>query len=443
MITSLFPASKNVLKASLHENGSTVSALGIPNHHGMGTYWDIWFTHSALLRTNHIDEAVKINQFWQLAYSEARKVARGKYGVEGARFEWVLKMDGTPFYHSNQLHNNLIPIITVWEQYSYTSNLNILKANYKLLEDCLLFIIRYALKKDRDKYYLIESISVDESSQEKKNELLATAVTFRSIKIMKTISDILNVTLHREISQAYEPFKQILDSLRSTGFYYAYQGATEGSWATPLAHIHLPEPENFSTVIEHALEGCRESDGLGIGKASRLRCASFPWAEGVFAWSMVLNNDKRAVEYLKMMTRFVNSFNGISEHVWDTGCHSRAWFVAAHGVFLSALVDLCVRKTGNIIEIFPLGTDSIPWPKVRFNNFRLPGGMLVSCLYKKQECLKITITNDSEFDVELKYRFSGETSDIFKLAKYGTRKIELAKHCLEEIKKHKKKKKEC
>ena len=306
-ITRQFELSLYVVRASLHPGGSSVSCLAIPNGHSMGTYWDVWYTFTALIRTDRLAEARRIADFWRAAYPEARRVARDDYGLAGARFEWVLHSDGTPVYYSDQIHNNLIPVFILWEDARMRDDDCALADSFPLMRDAILFVIRYALKRDEDgKWYLRALTAVDESLQKKENELLTVVAAGKAMDLLAEAAQRLGIAVEPEIAAARTAFRSILATLKTARGYDAYQGADLHTWASIIACIHYPEPENFSQALEYALAGCRESHGLGMGRNSRMRCATWPWVEGIFAWAMARNRDSRVFEYLNMMNRYTD-----------------------------------------------------------------------------------------------------------------------------------------
>ncbi|MHB9057138.1 MAG: hypothetical protein ACYC2P_13490 [Paludibacteraceae bacterium] len=401
-------------RASLHPNGSTVSALAIPNSHGMGTYWDVWFVHRALLASNSVNSAKKIIDFWRLSYATAKKQAREKYGVEGARYAWALRYDGTPSYDADQLHNNMIPLLNIWDQYLYTQDENILHENFDIMVDCVLFIILNALiKDDKDRYHLRKLKCLDESLTYKRDELVTAAITRRSIDIILEASKIIKRDVNKIIPESISAFDDILNSLKRDGIYEAYENSDIGNWAIPLAYLHLPDSDIFPKAISHALEGCREKYGLGLSRTSRMRCATFPWVEGIFSWSMSVNRDPRAVEYLLKMNRFTNFYGGIPEYVWIHGEPSREWFVAAHGAFILALLEIIVGVHNNAIEVLPLGKDIIPWEKCSICNLRLPGALIFSMDFdKKAGKCNISFKNVTAKERKIKVKYGKMEKDL-------------------------------
>ncbi|MFA6567906.1 MAG: hypothetical protein WCS96_06810 [Victivallales bacterium] len=403
-VTRQFATSLYVCKASLHPGGSTVSALAIPNGHSMGTYWDVWFAHEALIRTNRVPEARRIVDFFVNAYPEARRVAKEYYAKDGARFEWVLHSDGTPVYYSDQLHNNLIPVLVLWAQTRLTDDVDLLREHFDLMQDAVRFVIQYALQKDESgSWHLRELTTVDESEKKKRDELLTTAITCKALDILREAAIVTGCTLDDDILAAHEPLKGILAGLAADGVYKPYEKGDSGTWAVILAYLHYPDAGRFPAALKQALPGCRESHGLGVGNVSRMRCATSPWVEGIFTWAMARSDDPHAYEYLRMMSRYVNYFGGMPEYVWEHGEPSRDWFVAAHGVYVTALAEACVRMRDNILTFFPLGIDALPWRSLSFSRFRMDGGLLVGCRYRKGHALKAEVFNDGktrkEFEV--------------------------------------------
>jgi len=394
-ITDQFDTSLYVCKASLHPNGSSVSALAHPNSHGMGTYWDIWYVHSALLRTNRLEEAGKIINFWQKVFPDGKRFAKNYYKVRGARFEWTYKYNGTPHGHSEQVHSNILPGLMVWEHYLYTQDRELLKQNYRIILESVLFLIDYAMRKDsRGKYFLRELISSDESDTKKRNELLTAIGIKKGIQIARLAAGVLGEKVPDDILDAEKPIEKILNSLKKNGIFLLDENADTGTWATIWAYIHFPDSKVFPKALDYALEGCREPYGLGIGMTSRMRCATFPWVEGIFAWAMARNGDRRAYEYLRMTNRYTNFYGGMPEYVWLHGEPSRDWFVAAHGVFLTVLCELIVVMKGDTLEVLPLGVESLPWKSVKVERFRVENGILVSFEFNR-DSIELILHNDA------------------------------------------------
>ncbi|MDD5707934.1 MAG: hypothetical protein PHR35_18605 [Kiritimatiellae bacterium] len=394
-VSNLLALSAYVCEASLHPNGSCVSALAIPNGHGMATYWDVWFVHYALLLAGRADAAMRIVAFWDMVYEDSKRTARDVYQVGGARFGWALQMDGSPRYHAEQIHNNLVPVFTIWAQHEFTGDVRVLTERYELMLDCLRFVVQHALRQEHGSWQLKELIAVDESWQKKRNELLTAVASLKAARILKQAATVLGREPDVEVLTAETAFSRIVAQARAGGVWQAYDGATTGTWASMLAAIHFPDPKGFGKAAAHALEGCAETDGLGIGHTSRMRCATFPWVEGIFAWAMARNQDPRAFDWLRHMMGSTNFHGGLPEYVWRHGEPSRDWFVAAHAVFVIALRESLVQTDGDTLRLLPLGLDSLPWEEFNLRGWNLPGGGRVSMSYKKGRPLELRL--DSPF----------------------------------------------
>ena len=388
-----FALSLTVCKSALHPDGSTVSALEIPNNHEMGTYWDIWFSHRALLNANRVEEAMRIVQFWDLAYPGALAQAKDKYSVEGARFAWVLGANGLPMSDGHQIHNNIIPLVNVWDQYCFTMDSAIIGKRFEMMEDCVRFVIEFALKQGDCGPYLKELISIDESGKKKRNELLTTIITLRGIEILKAAAALLSCPVGDDILNAEPALRDVLKSLETKQGYAPYEGGNSGSWGNVVPFIHSPNKQKFGKSIDFALEGCEEAYGLNVGRTSRMRCATFPWVEGIFAWAMLRNNDRRAKKYFLNMQRFTNFHGGFAEHIWIHGEPSREWFVAAHGVFVITLTEFIAQMREGVLVVLPLGVKSLPFKSFKVADLRLEGAWLFSAELLPSGVLKIGIRN--------------------------------------------------
>jgi hypothetical protein len=394
-ITRQFDLSLYVCKAALHPDGSTVTALAIPNNHAMGTYWDVWFSHRALLSANRIDEAMRIVRFWDLAYPGARALAKKRYAIRGARFAWILGAGGRPLGDADEIYNNIIPVLNIWDQYQFTMDRSILVKRFALLEDCVRFIIGYALKKGRQGYFLKKLIGPEESGKQKKNELLTTVMTLRGIEILKGAGAVLSCPVSADIADAEPALREILRSLETRRGYAPYEAGEVGSWSNVLASLHLPPSERLRKNMDFALGGCQERWGLNIGRATRMRCASFPWVEGIFSWAMLKSGDRRARDYFLNMLRFTNFHGGIAEYIFCYGEPSRDWYVAAHGMFQVALSAFLIRSEGvDSVRLFPVGYDRLPFGGMTADKFRSEGAWLFSIDPASHGMLSITIKNE-------------------------------------------------
>jgi len=408
-IQRAFDVSKYVCSASLAPNGSTVSALAVPNDHGMGTYWDAWYVHQGLLTANCVDDANKMIEFWKLAASNGRKAAAAM-GAEGIRFPWVIDFEGkATFSDAPQIHNNIIPVVNIWNQYEYTLDENILSDNFELMRETLRFISSFALRKDDNgKPYLRELIPVDENPKHKKNELTTTVIFLKGAEVFLKAAEILGKVPDPQIVEEQAAFQSILDDLSEGDTWRIYEGGNAGGWATFLAHIHLPRPGKVDQSFSAALDFCSESHGLGPGKTSRMRCATWPWLDGVAAWSMAKNMDKRALYWIEHMLGVSNIHGGIPEYVWTHGEPSREWFLGAHGVFLAALAEILVQRNGDRLCFFPLGTDK-PWIKtVNVKQLRIAGALLISLELENDGTCKVILENTSNKTQSMSL-FVGET----------------------------------
>ncbi len=382
-IEELFNTSMYVCKAAIHSNGSAVSTLEIPNNHGMGTYWDIWYTHAALLRANRIQQAMKILNFWDSVYPKAKKIAKD-HGVTGARFEWLLRYDGTPYLSgiTEQIHNNLIPVLNIYEQYIYTADKTILFKRIDLMLDCVRFVLDFALRTDAKsgKPYIRKVQGCDEYDIRNKNDLLTTAVTLKAIEVIIKSEEIMGRRVEKFILNAKAILNEILIDLKKDGIYMVRDGATVASWATALAYLHHPHPEIFNKVKALVMEACQTNHGMSVGLASNSMVISCPWMEGILSWTAAINRDHDSPKFLNMMTQFTNYYGGLCETIFTYGEPSRDWFVAAHGVFIAALVDMLIQRDGDEIIVFPCGVENLS-EKINFSKFRLPGAILVSLKY--------------------------------------------------------------
>jgi hypothetical protein len=392
-ISRQFALSLTVCKSALHPDGSTVSALEIPNNHEMGTYWDIWFSHRALLNANRVEEAMRIVEFWDSSYPGALAQAKNKYSVNGARFAWVLGANGLPMSDGHQIHNNIIPLINIWDQYCFTMDRAIIGKRFKMMEDCVRFVIEFALKQSDCGPYLKELISIDESGKKKRNELLTAIITLRGIEILKAAAALLSRPVSDDILNADPALRDVLKSLETKQGYAPYEGGGSGSWGNVVPFIHSPDKRKFSKSIDFALAGCEEAYGLNVGRTSRMRCATFPWVEGIFAWAMLRNNDRRAKKYFLNMQRFTNFHGGFAEHIWIHGEPSREWFVAAHGVFVVALTEFIAQMREGVLVALPLGIKSLPFKSFKVANIRLEGAWLLSAELSSGGELTVEIRN--------------------------------------------------
>ena len=389
-----FALSLTVCKSALHPGGSTVSALEVPNNHEMGTYWDVWFSHRALISANRVEEAMRIVQFWDLSYPGALAQAKEKYAVGGARFAWVLGANGLPMSDAHQIHNNIIPLINIWDQYCCTMDRTIIAKRFDMMEDCVRFVIEFALKQGGQGPFLKELISVDESGKKKRNELLTTMITLRGIQILKEAAARLSCPVSPDILASEPPLREVLKSLETDYGYAPYEGGGSGSWGNVLPFIHGPDKRTFKKAIAFALEGCGEAYGLSVGRTSRMRCATWPWVEGIFAWAMLRNNDKRAKKYFLNMQRFTNFHGGFVEHIWLYGEPSREWFVGAHGVFVITLTEFIAQMREGRLVVLPLGVGALPFKTFKVANIRLEGAWLFSAELAANGSLEMEIRND-------------------------------------------------
>lgn len=300
-------------------------------------------------------------------------------------------------------------MLNIWDHYLYTQDENILHENFELMQDCILFIISDALKIDSNgNHHLRELICVDESVKKKRNDLLTVAVTKRSIKILRDAARITGITINEAITKSEAAFDFILATLKKDGVYKAYDDADIGNWAVLLAYLHLPEPEVLNKALSDILSGCEESQGLSLSHSSRMRCATFPWVEGIFSWAMAVNKNPAAIDYLLKMTRFPNFYGGLPEYIWNHGEPSRDWFVAAHGVFVAALSEILFQANENDIDILPCGKNIVPWQKLKLNDFRLPGAIAISMdFHKTSDACSITLKNHSGNEKQLTIGYNG------------------------------------
>jgi hypothetical protein len=391
-IGDLFKMAKYVCDAAHHPNGSSVSALGIPNDHCMGTYWDVWYVHRALLAANMVEAAARTVRFWEQVYPFALRFAKSRYGVGGARFPWVTNYKGEMIAEGEQIHNNLIPVLNIWDQYAYSGDLTLLERNFDLMQDAVRFVIEDALRQEDDgRWYLKAVHGPDESPTPKRNELLVTAAAMRCIGLLETVARLIGRNVDAQIVAAKPGFQAVLHSLHGCGFYQIYENAVNGGWATVLAYLHLPCPAEYKSAVDFALAGATEQAGLGAGSTSRMRCATFPWIEGVFAWSMARNRDPRCWDYIEKMTRFTNFYGGLPEYLYVHGEPSREWFVAAHGVFIAALAEACVQSDDNTLELLPPGIGTVPWATFSVKDIRVPGGFLIQMTFERGNRLAFRI----------------------------------------------------
>jgi hypothetical protein len=359
--------------------------------------------------------------FFIASYPAALRVANEYYQLEGARFEWVLHSDGTPAYHADQLHNNLIPVLALWSQAALTDDPGLLADNFALMQDAVRFVLRYALRQDATgSWHLRELIPVDESRMKKRDDLLTTVITCRALEILAAAARLIGGQLDADLATAQAPIESILARLAADGVYKPYEDGDVGTWALPLAHLHRPDPTRFTAALERALAGCQETHGLGIGNVSRMRYATFPWGEGIFAWAMARNDHPGTWEQLRMMIRFTNFHGALPEYVWAHGEPSREWFVAAHGVFVAALAAACVQRRGDCVTFFPAGLEGAPRHGLSFSGFRLEGALLASCQFRKGCPLQVELANTTETAIVLSVACPGALALAVTLAPGAT-----------------------
>ena len=419
-VTQGFDISLAVCRMGQHPSGSIATQLAVPCNHGMGTYWDAWFVGAGLLRTNHVAEARRLVDFWRSVYPRARRLARSRK-VRGARFPWVLREDGKPWAYTPkddlQIHNNVAPAINIFEQSLYTGDRQLLADSLPLIQDSVRFIVDFALRKDaRGRWHLMELAGVDESGKLKRDELTAAAIARRGLRMIREAAALTGLEPDADLLACEPRLDEVLRRLWVRGVWRSYEGADGGGMATPSAFIHLPDPRRFRRAIDDALRRCREPYGLGGGESSRMRCATFPWVEGQFAWSMARNDDPRAFRLLEGMLQYVNFFGGFPEYHWLHGEPSRDWFIGAHGVYLAALADLCLQRRDGQLCILPLGLRHMPWREGAFRRFRASGGLLADAEWSRPGTVQATVCNDSPEIQEFELRIGKRRAARMRLA---------------------------
>jgi hypothetical protein len=419
-----FDISLAVCRMGQHPNGSMATQLAVPCNHAMGTYWDAWYCGSGFLRTNHVAEARRLVDFWRSAYPLAKRLAR-EQKVGGARFPWVLLENVQPWAHhpasDGQIHNNVTPAINIFEQCLYTGDRKLLADSFELIQDSVRYLIERALRKDsQGHWHLTELVGVDESGKMKRDELTTATIARRGLRMIREAARITGLTPDPELLACEPRLDEVLRRQWVRGVWRSYEGADGGGMASPSAFNHLPDPRRFRRSIDDALRRCREPHGLGGGDSSRMRCSTFPWVEGQFAWSMAKNGDPRAFHFLEGMLRYTNFFGGFPEYHWLHGEPSRDWFIGAHGVYLAALAEVCVQRRDERLCVFPLGLRHLPWSEGAFRGFRVAGGILVDAEWGQKGRMRVALRNDSPDAQEFELKVGDGRAEPIRMKPGGT-----------------------
>ncbi len=411
----IYRLSKYLLKAVQFKTGAIIPSAVFPNNHGCLVYWDALFDQIGLLRTNHIEEAKKITEFWLYGLEKARENA-GKFGAKGAYYGWNLDFYGhdPEALKVNQIHLNGDIALSCWNYYEYTGDMKFLKNVFPVMKETIDFLI-YGWIENYEKGIRVKSCaSLDESSFERVSDTWTTALIIKGIENIVRAADILGKNIdtgfYRDVRNG---LMKTLENNVKDGILFSHSGFGNLNVGTILALIILEKLNGVDKMrtFKKFVNDVKEQSGLGWGHSSRMRCMIFPWAELIASIFLARNKNPLAQKYIENATGATNSFGGIAEYIWLHNLISRNWFVTAHGTFLWAITEMLVCSNGENIVLFPGVRQENIRENLSFKNILIEGNILASCNVKKDK-LHLSLYNGNDFVVKRTVCFQNEKKHV-------------------------------
>ncbi|MCX7705007.1 MAG: hypothetical protein N2115_01950 [bacterium] len=399
------------------KTGAIIPSALFPNNHGCLVYWDVLFDQIGLLRTNHIDQARKIAEFWLLGLEKARENAR-KLGADGAYYGW-----STDFYgydpealKVNQIHFNGDIALSCWKYYEYTKDKKILQNVFPVMKETIDFLISYWIERYSSGLRVKSCESLDESSYERTSDTWTTSLIIKGIDNIFSASDILgkniNINFYRTVRDG---LMKSLEMNVKDGILFSHKDFGDLNVGSILALIILENIKGVNKLktFRRFVGDVKEEAGLGWGHSSRMRCRIFPWSEFIAAIFLARNRHCLAQDFLENGIKATNSFGGFAEYIWIHGLISRNWYVSAHGTFLWAITEMLISSENQHIYLFPGFKDNIISEKISFKNILLEDNIYASCRIKKNR-IQLSLYNpgDSAIIKTIHFRNKGQCLKI-------------------------------
>lgn len=411
-----YKLSQYLLKAVQYPNGAMIPSSVYPNNHGCLVYWDALFDQMGFLRSNHLNEARKIAEFWLLGLDRAGENAR-KLGARGAYYGWAVGYDGIDPAASgaNQVHYNGDIALSCWLFYEYALDTDYLRKIFPVMKETIDFLISAYVETCPDGIRVKPCETLDESSQERVGDTWTTALIIIGIENIKKAAGLINEPVD---TQAYcRVQKGLMASLKKNcdaGVLYSHAGRGDLNAGSVLSMLFLgkytPENTNWKKTYHAYLSSVIEDAGIGWGHSSRMRCSIFPWAELMTAVFLAQRNDARAAQHIKRAMGATNSFGGFAEYIWAHGLISRQWYVSAHGTFLWAISEMLVSARENDIILFP--GIAPEWKNLSFEGLALPGNIRISAVMKQGRISMVSLTNESGQDAVRTIRYGNRKKTV-------------------------------
>ncbi|MCM8759533.1 MAG: hypothetical protein NC906_07185, partial [Candidatus Omnitrophica bacterium] len=401
-IDYLYKLSVYLLKAVQFKTGAIIPSALFPNNHGCLVYWDALFDQIGLLRTNHIEEARKITEFWLLGLEKARENAR-KLGADGAYYGWA-----TDFYgydpdalKVNQIHFNGDIALSCWKYYEYTKDTKTLMKVFPVMKETIDFLISYWAEKFESGIRVKSCESLDESSYERISDTWTTALIVKGIDHILCAADILGYSVDK---QFYETMRSgLMKGLEmnvKNGILFSHGNFGDLNIGSILSLIILDKVNGVDKMktFKRFVRDVKEKSGLGWGHSSRMRCRIFPWAEFIAAIFLARNKNPLAQNFLENAIKATNSFGGFAEYIWLHKLISRNWYVSAHGTFLWAITEMLISSQQDTISLFPGFKNNAIKENLSFHNILIEGNIYASSQIKNGK-INFSLYNANDFAI--------------------------------------------
>jgi Glycosyl hydrolase family 65 central catalytic domain len=344
-------------------------------------FWDSYFIQRALLEANHRAEALEACRFFQRTLDQARRHAQEEFGCEGLKWDWEITHDGRKAYGvllhmKDQVHNNASYANELWNYYTFTQDLDMLREFYPILEGLAQFFLHNVVEKTAHGYETRPVVGVHESPIRVRNDGItvtgAIVILQRAAEAARLLGRETDFT--RECATVADNLTQTLDRLYNGRFFTSSEGSDSLNMSSlapmyPMQVVAYDDPR----AVQTARAFLERYEGRPVGHGGSE--AGFPWAAGVLATVFARQGEGDMAWSIIESTRpTICSFGGMTEVMAD-GQWNMQYFGTAQAAVCTAIHNLLLQDRGGAIHLFP----ALPagWQEVEFEHL-LAAGVTVS-----------------------------------------------------------------
>ncbi|OHB52701.1 MAG: hypothetical protein A2Y12_03325 [Planctomycetes bacterium GWF2_42_9] len=403
----LYDLSQYSIRANQHREIGGITCGMLPNLWGGGVNvpYDAFFSHQALLKTNHLQEADHHLDFYRRQANDAKKLA-AQAGLTGAAYS------GWSNYLGRHLRANLkehillnkpvmagFIVLKFYWQWKISGHKNITEKDIVQCREIVDFAKKYFIE-DKGAFAVAKDCHAgNESDITVSNDTFTSLIyarTFAAYAEMAPSAKSSDNSYYREIS---EKLYKGLEANYKKGVLMPFVGAQYlAALQFDFFILNLPLGVNDKSVYA-CIEDSKTPWGLNTIQPEQ-NYRDWPWL-GLRA-AIALSHIKDGKECLKWITHVkehISSLGALPEKIRIDGFPIGYWYSTCHSLFVWAMADaLCHDGKDNDIRIL-YGLDG-QWKDIEFKNIRLADGLAVSAKVCKGRLKYLKIKNTTHENIK-------------------------------------------